>query len=198
MTTITEKAKSMVDTKTVFVRANNSRVVPLEWPLDEDGNPNVSTCEYTTQGKMINVKQAPTLVFDKNCYMKLDMTKKKDQLLYEVLKDWLENSGDPRIESCGIEVSESENVEPVPFPRYDSMNIKTILEIIESMLDDMGDAPAERAELLESIARYELQRVYPVGHEKAGQKNVRQGVLKGLDKLGTEVGVEDGTAEVEE
>jgi len=195
---VTEKAQSVVNTKVVYIKANNSYQIPLEWPRDENGNKTVSDCDYTQQGKKINVRMERDLVFDKNCRQALNTEDQDDARFLAKVKDWVENSGDPRIVQCGVEIQESENAEPLPFPRYDSLKISTILEIISSMLDDIGDSPEDRNNLLESVARYELQRTFPADHVKAGQLNPRKGILDGLDKLGQEVGYEDGSAEVEE
>lgn len=196
-TSVVGNAKKLVASRTVFIKANRPGVVPLE-RRDANGEPIVSTCEYSPQGKMMKVKHERPLVFAKNHVQAINPLDAADKKFLNEVREWLAVGDDPRIKTYGITIIEGGNGEGVPLTRYDLYKPEALVKRLTEEVDLIADDPEAVRAFLESCARYELQRTHPEGHKNAGKSATRQKVLEAIEDLGIASGVEYGTDEVDE
>lgn len=196
-TSIVDVAKSKLEGDMIYIKnARWGGTMPLEERL-EDGSINLSDCDYDTHGRRINERSVRDLEFGEYKVMKLNLNDPSDRDFYENrVLPWYNAGDDPRIANHGITIVEGGNFEGEPFPNWDSNKADRCLGMVELSLGDDADF---NAEMLERCARYELQRVYPPNHPtKAGKRATRQAILKGLDKLAMDNGIEATDGDVVE
>lgn len=192
---VVDRARGVVASRTVFIRSNTTGVVPMERRIrNADGSSfkNVSRCEYNQFGKMLNRVDVRPLNFGTNGIQIIDPSNPDDVELLDECKLWLEEGSDARIALFGITIQEGGSVEGPPIPRYDKYKVDALIQRLEDEVNLIADDDVEVRNFLEACARYELQRVD--GRGKAS----RQKVLDAVADLGVTAGIEYGTDEVDE
>ena len=186
-TKITDRTKDMLSTRKIFIRGNRPGVIPMERRL-EDGTRNVSSCEYTAQGKMVNPRVVRPIRLGEDQVEFIDPKNPDDVAHLAEVEAWLATEPlDPRAVEFGIEIDRNEGRTSAPIPRYDKYKVDALIARITDELNLIGDDDAAARGFLEQCAAYELDR-----------KSPRKMILEAIDDLGETVGVEYGTDEVVE
>lgn len=199
---VAEIAESMQSTR-VFVFCKRG-TMPLEWPRLEGGGRTVDDEDTTVlpNGKVLRTNRRAFRNIDTRAvneqgvgaqsqgFMVLDLADKTekdgetDAEFLERIEDWIENSGDYRIDKYGVRV-ERGNPFPIPFSTWDDLTDEAALSSIANMLVDDVE---RNEEILSSAIKYELNR-----HVKRDDGRIdgpRERVLAGLDYLAAASGDE--------
>jgi len=136
--------------------------MPLEWPagcVDDDEG------VITNSGKFMVTKKVRYRNIDTTTskgqsagYMELDPSSnvavfgETDAQFLARIKDWIENSNDPRIEPCGVRI-DSGNPFPLPFNNFDGMTADQVATVVMAQLTD---DVATNMKMLRDYASYEL------------------------------------------
>jgi hypothetical protein len=195
---LTEEVKASLTSHKVFVFCKRG-TLPLEWPKNADGSRAIDDEDTTVlpNGKVLRTnrrmyRNIDTRIEDErgvgaqsSGVMELDLLSKvekqgeTDAEFYARIKDWIDNSGDYRIEKYGVRVAEG-NPFPIPFGSWDDITGEAVLTSVAAQLVDDHD---KNVEYLRKCVQYELNR-------KVERKNLngvvtavegpRQDVLDGL------------------
>ncbi len=189
-TSVVSRAQKKVDAKLVFLVSKGARrafgTMPLEFPLNDPatGRRAVDFDKKDSDGNVLEQIRYPKLEWGSTGIVSFDPNNLDDCLMLERVREWLADGRDKRITKYGIGLVENGNVEPEPFPRYETIKGSSVVDMLPNFL---GDDEAENIEFLEQCARYELQMDKP-----------RAEVLDALDALGAGAGDESGDDAVEE
>lgn len=211
--TLTEQVKDTITSHKVWVRCNVG-TLPLEWPrvdpatgqksVDDDdlmqmGNRLVKTNSRRYRNIETRMVNEQGVGAQSAGFMELDLMDgshpiETDAQFLVRIKDWIANSGDPRIAAKGVRVEEG-NPFPLPFNNWDSLKAKDLLGMVANMLGDDHDS---NLEILQRFAGYEISR-REENADGSLRSVSRSDVLAGLDTLAAASGDEsDDDAVVED
>lgn len=193
--TVSEKTKADIAARYVYLQGNQKAIIPMEERLP-DGTKNVSTCDYTAQGKMINVQEVRPIRLGETGFEQYDPMNPDDQEFLNRVENFLE-SGDPRVSEYALKLIEGDSEERQPIEMYDKLKPESLIKRMTENVDVLGEDSEAVQEFLERCASYEMNRTYPDGHDNAGKKiPSRKKILDAIDELGDLSGIEYGDDEV--
>jgi hypothetical protein len=191
--TFVDKVKDSMESSKVYVFCKVG-TFPLEWPKKPDGTKSI------TRNHLANIGNKAVVVGSEVYrdvvtrhpsgemahslgYEQLDKSNPDDMEFLDRIKDFIANSGDPRIEKYGLRVEEG-NPYPPPFARWDDLSADTALEMAANML---GDDQQQNEDTIAAWAKYELAKDKP-----------RKAILDGLNLLAADPGDESGDTNIQD